>query len=183
MPAIYRHHFNDNQRIQPNVQKFCIRIFEVLLASRLNFQTKKTYDGQNDVGCTITLNCTTPKCPHKYRAHFDRLGDANIFEFYKCLPLCHNGQSEISYCVKGHDNLENKQAYKPENKQAKLTQKLVIGLKGDSLMVIQVSLLPGQEKASFQTAEYAQAFFSEENFKDTRIMDQKEVLGGVIYYD
>jgi hypothetical protein len=101
------------------------------------------------------------------------LGDANIFEFYKCLPLCHNGQSEISYCVKGHDNFEKKQAYKPENKQAKLTQKLVIGLKGDSLMVIQVSLLPGQEKASYQTAEFAQAIFSEENFKDTREIDQK----------
>jgi hypothetical protein len=105
------------------------------------------------------------------------LGDANIFEFYKCLPLCHNGQSEISYCVKGHDNFEKKQAYKPENKQAKLTQKLVIGLKGDSLMVVQVSLLPGQEKASYQTAEFAQEIFSEENFKDTREMIKKEMSG------
>jgi hypothetical protein len=55
-----------------------------------------------------------------------------------------------------------------------LTQKLAIGLKGDSLMVVQVSLLPGQEKASYQTAEYTQAFFSDENIKDTREMDQKE---------
>ena len=41
-------------------------------------------------------------------------------------------------------------------------------------MVVQVSLNPGQEKASYQTAEFAQAFFSEENLKEARSFDQKE---------
>jgi hypothetical protein len=39
---------------------------------------------------------------------------------------------------------------------------------------VQVSLNPGQEKASYQTAEFAQAFFSEENLREAKSFDQKE---------
>ena len=56
------------------------------------------------------------------------------------------------------------------NVKKKLTQKLARGL----LMVVQLSLNPGQEKASYQTAEFAQAFFSEENLREAKSFDQKE---------
>ena len=37
-----------------------------------------------------------------------------------------------------------------------------------------VSLKNGQENASYRTAEFAQAFFSEANLKEVRSFDQKE---------
>ena len=73
---------SDSQYIYENELHFCTRMFEVLLGSKLNFQTRKTYDKSNKWGCTISLNFSTTKCPHKYQAHFDKEGDAAIFEFY-----------------------------------------------------------------------------------------------------
>ncbi len=86
MPAPYRAHFDKDKYIYDTELKFCTRIFEVLLASKLNFQTRKTYDKSNNKGCTITLNCSEKKCPHKYRANFDKKGDAAIIEYNKCIP-------------------------------------------------------------------------------------------------
>ena len=110
MPAPYRAHF-DKEYIYDTELKFCTRIFEVLLASKLNFETKKTYNGSNKKGCTITLNCSEKKCRHKYRANFDKEGDATIIEFNKCIPSCQNCLVEVSNCIACHKQFESKQAY------------------------------------------------------------------------
>jgi hypothetical protein len=110
MPAGYRHHFQ-GEDITVEKMEFCRRMLETLIANRRHLQTHKTYNRITKAGCSVTLNCKTRACPHKFKSHFDKFGDARVIEVNQCIPLCINVTGPITYCAVCDIQFNNNRAY------------------------------------------------------------------------
>ena len=51
-----------------------------------------------------------------------------------------------------------------------------VALKGESLMIVQISLKRGQESASFKTADFAQGYLSSQKYQSNKSAWQKKLL-------
>jgi hypothetical protein len=110
MSAGYRHHFQ-GEDMSDEKMEFCRRMLETLLASRRHLQTRKSYSRITQNGCSVTFNCKTRLCKHKFKSHFEKFGDARVTEEGQCIPQCVNVIGEILFCTTCDIRFNNNHAY------------------------------------------------------------------------